>query len=161
MLPLQQSYDVPNNFDVWQQDDDIITEVFQAPKDDPMQCSPDDFRSYLKDFDDYSFEHLDLFYEEYYQPLLCLNFDKGEDVSCLKRDTCDKFVHLPSTTLPRYVTKGVVGKHVPCLEFSTRKSLLLESKDRLKTLRRSLLSHSFIFPLRNFHSSSRFLLVFS
>jgi len=43
MLPLQQSYDVPNNFDVWQQDDDIITEVSQAPKDDPVQSSPDDF----------------------------------------------------------------------------------------------------------------------
>jgi hypothetical protein len=25
MFPLQHSYDVPNNFDVWQQDDDIIT----------------------------------------------------------------------------------------------------------------------------------------
>jgi hypothetical protein len=25
MLPLQQSYDVPNNFDIWRQDDDIIT----------------------------------------------------------------------------------------------------------------------------------------
>ena len=25
MFPLQQSYDVPNNFDVWKQDDDIIT----------------------------------------------------------------------------------------------------------------------------------------
>jgi hypothetical protein len=43
MFPLQQSYDVPNNFDVWKQDDDIITKVFQAPKDDPVQCSPDDF----------------------------------------------------------------------------------------------------------------------
>jgi hypothetical protein len=36
MFPLQQSYDVPNNFYVWKQDYDIITEVFQAPKDDPM-----------------------------------------------------------------------------------------------------------------------------
>jgi hypothetical protein len=47
IFPLQQSYDVPNNFDVWKQDNDIITKVFQAPKDDPVQCSPDDFRSYL------------------------------------------------------------------------------------------------------------------
>jgi hypothetical protein len=161
MFPLQQSYDVPNNFDVWQQDDDIITEVFQAPKDDPVQCSPDDFRSYLEDFDEYSFEHLDLFYEEDYQPSLCSNFDKGEDVACLKQDTCDKVVQLPSTTLPRYVTKGVVGKHVPCLEFSPGQSLLLESKGRLNTLRRSLLSQSFNIPLRNCQSSSRFLLVLS
>jgi hypothetical protein len=33
---------------------------------------------------------------------------------------------LPSTTLPHYVTKGVVGKHVPCLEFSPGQSLLLD-----------------------------------
>jgi hypothetical protein len=48
MFPLQQPYDVPNNFDVWKQDDDIITEVFQAPKDYLVQCYPDDFRSYLR-----------------------------------------------------------------------------------------------------------------
>jgi hypothetical protein len=159
MFPLQQSYDVPNNFDIWQQDDDIITKVFQAPKDDLVQCSPDDFRSYLEDFDEYSFEHLDLFYEEYYQPPLCSNLDKGEDIACPKQDTCDKVFHLPSITLPRYVTKGVVGKHVPCLEFSPGKSLLLEFKGRLNTLRRSLLSQSFNLPLRNCQSSSRFLLV--
>jgi hypothetical protein len=40
MFLLQQSYDVPNNFDVWQQDDDIISEVFQEPKHDLVQCSP-------------------------------------------------------------------------------------------------------------------------
>jgi hypothetical protein len=157
MLPLQQSYDVPNNFDVWQQDDDIITKVFQAPKDDSVQCSLDDFRSYLEDFDEYSFEHLDLFYEEDYQPSLCSNFDKGEDVAYPKQDTCDKVVHLPWTTLPRCVTKVVVS----CLEFSLGQSLLLESKGRLKTLRISLLSQSFSFPLRNCQSSSRFLLVLS
>jgi hypothetical protein len=84
MLPLQQSYDVPNNFDVWQQDDDIITKVFQTPKDVLVQCSPDDFQSYLEDFDEYSFVHLDLFYEEDYQLSLCSNFDKGEDIACLK-----------------------------------------------------------------------------
>jgi hypothetical protein len=159
VFPLQQSYDVPNNFDIWKQDDDIITEVFQAPKDDPVQCSPNDFRSYLEDFDEYSFEHLDLFYEENYQPPLCSNLDKGEDISCPKKGTCDKVFQLPSTTLPRYVTKGVVGKHVPCLEFSPGQSLLLEFKGRLNTLRRSLLSQSFNLPLRNCQSSSRFLLV--
>jgi hypothetical protein len=126
-----------------------------------MQCSPDDFRSYLEDFDAYFFEHLDLFYEEDYQPPLCSNFDKGEEVAYLKKNTCDKFVQLLSTTLPLYVTKGVVGKHVPCLEFSPGQSLLLESKGRLKTLRISLLSQYFNFPLRNCESSARFLLVLS
>jgi hypothetical protein len=73
--------------------------------------------------------------------------------------TCDKVFQPPSITLPRYVTKGAVGKHVPCLEFSPGKSLLLEFKGRLNTLRRSLLFQSFSFPLEDCRSSSRFLLV--
>jgi hypothetical protein len=159
MFPLQQSYDLPNNFDVWQQDDDIITKVFQAPKDDPVQYSPDDVWSYLEDFDEYSFENLDLFYEEYYQPLLCSDLDKGEDIAFPKKDTCNKVFQPPSITLPHYVTKHAVGKYVPCLEFSLRKRLLLEFKGRLNTSRRSLLSQPFSLPLRNCQSSSRFLLV--
>jgi hypothetical protein len=158
MFPLQQSYDVLNNFDVWKQDDDIITEVFQAPKDDPVQISPDDFRSYLEDFDEYPFEHLDLFYEEYYQPSLCSNFDKGEDVGFLKQDTCDKVVQLPLIALPRYVTKDAVGEHVSCFKFSLGKKISLEFKGRLNALR-SLLSQSFSFPLRSCQFPSKFLLI--
>jgi hypothetical protein len=120
-----------------------------------VQCYPDDFRSYLE----YSFENLDLFYEEYYQPPLCSDIDKGEDIAFLKQGTCDKVFQLPSTTLPRYVTKGVVGKHVPCIEFSLEQSLILEFKGSLSTLRTSLLSQYFIFPLRNCQSSSRFFFV--
>jgi hypothetical protein len=59
-----------------------------------VQCSPDDLRSYLEDFDEYSFEHLDLFYEEDYQPSLCSDLDKGEDVAFLKHDACDKVFQL-------------------------------------------------------------------
>ena len=118
-----------------------------------MQCSPDDFWSYLEEFYEYSFENLYLFYEKYYQPSLYSNFDKGEDVACLKQGTCDKASQLPSTTLPRYVTKGVVVKHVPCPKFSLGQSLPLEFKGRLNTLRRSLLSQSFSFPLKNCQSS--------
>jgi hypothetical protein len=153
LLSLQQSYDVRNNFDVWQQDDDIITDVSQAPKGDLALCSPNNFWSYLEDFDEYSFEHLDLFYEEDNQPSLCSDLDKGEDVACLKQGTCDKASQLTSTTLPRYVTKGVVVKHVPCPKFSLGQSLPLEFKGRLNTLRRSLLSQSFSFPLKNCQSS--------
>jgi hypothetical protein len=90
MLPLQLSYEVTTNFDIWKQGDDVVTDVFQAPKGDLVLCSPNDFWSYLEDFDEYSFEHLDLFYEEDYQPLLCSDIDKGKDVSFLKQDTCDK-----------------------------------------------------------------------
>jgi hypothetical protein len=159
MFPLQLSYEVTNDFDIWKQGDDIVTDTFQTPKDDLVLCSPDDFRSYLEDFDQYSFEHSDLFYEENYQPPLCSDLDKSEDIAFLKQDTCDKIFQPPSITLPCYVTKGVVGKHVPCLEFSLGKSILLEFKGRLNTLRRSLLFQSFNFPLENCRSSSRFLLV--
>jgi hypothetical protein len=32
MFPLQLSYEVTTNFDIWQQGDDVVTDVFQAPK---------------------------------------------------------------------------------------------------------------------------------
>jgi hypothetical protein len=123
-----------------------------------VQCSPDDFSSYLEDFDEYSFEILDLFYEEDYQPSLCSNFDKGEDVACLKQDNCDKVVQLPLIALPRYVTKDAVGEHVSCFKFSLGKKFPLEFKRRLNALR-SLLSQSFNFPLRSCQLTSKFLLI--
>jgi hypothetical protein len=137
MLPLQLSYEVTNDFDIWQQGNDIITSI---SRDDLILFSPDDFRSYLECFDEYSLEHLDLFYEEDYQPLFCSDLDRGEDIACPKQGTCDKVLQPPSITLPRYVIKGVVGKHAPCLEFYPGQSLLLEFKGRLNALKRSLLS---------------------
>jgi len=50
-LPLQPSYEV-TNFDSWQQGDDIITDTFQTPRDDLVLYPPDDFQSYLEDFDE-------------------------------------------------------------------------------------------------------------
>ena len=138
-LPLQLSYEVTNNFDIWQQGDDMVTNIFQTPKDDLVLCS-NDFQSYLEDFDEYSFEHLDLFHEEYYQPPLCSDLDRSEEITCLKQDTCDKIFHLPLITLPRYVTKGMVWKHVPCPKSFVGQSFLLEFRGKLSTLRRSLLS---------------------
>jgi hypothetical protein len=158
-LPLQLSYEVTNSFDIWQQGDDVITKKFQTPKDDLVLCSPNDFRSYLEDFDECSFEHLDLFHEEYYQSLLCSDVDKGQEISCREKNPYDTIFQLPLTILSRCVTKGVVGKHALCLKFSLGKSLLLEFKGRLNTSRRSLLSQSFSLPLRNCQSSSTFLLV--
>ena len=79
----------------------------------------------------------------------------------MKQDTCDKVFQHPLITLPHYVTKDAIGKHVPCPKFSLGKRLLLEFKGRLNTLRRSLLSQSFSFPLRNCQSSSTLLLVTS
>jgi hypothetical protein len=84
-FPLPLSHEVTNKFDIWQQGHDMITIFFQTPKDDLMLCSPNNFRSYLEDFDDCSFEHLDLFHEEYYQPPLCSDLDRGEDIACPRR----------------------------------------------------------------------------
>jgi hypothetical protein len=66
MLPLQLLYEVTNNSDMWKQGDGMVTDIFQTPKDDLVQCSHDNFQLYLEDFDEYSFEKLYLFYEEYY-----------------------------------------------------------------------------------------------
>jgi hypothetical protein len=156
VLPLQLSYEVTNDLGIWQQGNDIVIDI---SKGDLVLFSPDDFQSYLEDFDEYSFEHLDLSYEKDYQPPLCSDLDRGEDIAFLKQGTSDKVLHPLSITLPCYVIKGVVGKHVPCFEFYPGQSLLLESKGRLNTLKRSLLSQSFCLPLRNCQSSSRFLLV--
>jgi hypothetical protein len=127
----------------------MVTNFFQTPKDDLVLCSPNNFRSYLKDFDEYSFEHLDLFHEEYYQPQLCSNIDKGEDIAFLEKDPYNNVSQLPLTILSCYITKGVVGKHVLCLELSLRKILLLEFKGSSNTSRRSLLYQYFGLPLRN------------
>jgi hypothetical protein len=154
---LQLSYDVTNNSDIRQQGNDIVTDISKGVL---FLCPPYDFQSYLEYFDEYPFEHLDLFYEEYYQPPSCSDLDRGEDIAFPTHSTCDKVIQ-PPFTLPRCVTKGVVGKHFPCVEFSPGQSLLLEFKGRLNTLRRILLYHSFNFPLEICQSFSRFLLVLS
>jgi hypothetical protein len=70
LLSLQQPYVIVNGFDVWQQGDDMIMDLFQPPRDDFLQHPHDDFRSCLGGFDTCSFEHLDLLYEEIFQPQL-------------------------------------------------------------------------------------------
>jgi hypothetical protein len=87
--------------------------IIQTPKDDLILCSPNNFLSYLEDFDDCFSEHLDLFYEENYQPSLCSYLDINEEVTSLKQDTCDNIFHPTLITLPHYVIEGMVWKHVP------------------------------------------------
>jgi hypothetical protein len=43
LFPLQQPYVITIDFDVWQQGDDMITYLFQPPRDDFLQHSHDDF----------------------------------------------------------------------------------------------------------------------
>jgi hypothetical protein len=159
VLPLQLSQQVTLDFDQWQQGDDIITDTFQTPKVDLVPYFPDDFRSYLEDFDEYSSEHLDSFHEEDYQPPLCSGLDRSKDIVFLKKDSCDNFLQPPPITLPCCVIKGVVGKYVFCIEFPLRQTL--EFKGRLNTSRKSLSSQPLNLPLRVCQSSSRSLSILS
>jgi hypothetical protein len=92
---------------------------------------PDDFRSYLEAFDEYSSEHLDLPYEDDYQPPLCSDFDRSKNIVCLKKDSHDLFLQLPVITLPCFSIKGVVGKYIFNVEFPLRQTL--DSKGWLGT----------------------------
>jgi hypothetical protein len=123
VLPLQLSQ---RALDQWQQGDEIFTDAPQTPKDDLMLCFPNDFRSYIEDFDDCSSEHLDLFYEDDYQPPLCSSFDRSKNVVCLKKDSHDLFLQPPFITLPCCIIKGVVGNYTFCIKFPLKQTL--ESK---------------------------------
>ena len=60
-MPLEQPYVYVDNTYVWEHEDDMITDLFQPPRDDLLQHSHDDFWSYPGGFDTYYFDHLDLF----------------------------------------------------------------------------------------------------
>jgi hypothetical protein len=107
VLPLQLSQQA---LDQWQQGDEIFTDSPQTPKVDQVQYLPDDFRSYLEAFDEYSSEHLDLPYEDDYQPPLCSDFDRSKNIVCLKKDSHHFSLQPPVITLPCFSIKGVVGK---------------------------------------------------
>jgi hypothetical protein len=150
VLPLQLSQQA---LDQWQQGDEIFTGSPQTPKVDRVQYLPDDFRSYLEAFDEYSSEHLDLPYEDDYQPPLCSDFDRSKNIVCLKKDSHDLFLQLPVITLPCFSIKGVVGKYIFNVEFPLRKTL--DSKGWLGTASLSQLSQFFNFPLIACQSSAR------
>jgi hypothetical protein len=122
LLPLQQPYVITTDFDVWQQGDldDMIADLFQLPRDDFLQHSRDDFRSYPGRFDTYSFEHLDLLDEEDFQPSLCSNFDEGEDMIFPKQDFCDEIFQPSSFPSSRHVIEDAAGKHIPYPRLSPR-----------------------------------------
>jgi hypothetical protein len=151
VLPLQLSQWIALH--QWQQGDEVFTHTLQKPKDDPVPCFPDDFRSYLEDFDDCSSEHLDLFYEDDYQPLLCSDFDASKNIVCLKKVFHDFSLQPPVITLPCLSIKGVVGKYIFHIELPLRKTL--DSKGQLDTASLSQLSQFFNFPLVVCQSSAR------
>jgi hypothetical protein len=67
-FPLQQPYVIVVDLESWQHEDDMIRYLFQPPKDDLLQHSHEEFWSYPRGFDTFSFEHLYLFHKEDFQP---------------------------------------------------------------------------------------------
>jgi len=150
MFPLQSSQQA---LDQWQQGDKIFTDTPQMPKVDQVERLPKNFWSYLEAFDDYSSYHLDLSYEDDYQPPLCLDFDRSKNIVCLKKDSHDLFLQLSAITLPRCFIKGIVGKCVFYIEFPLKKTL--EYRGWSKTMSSGLSSQCFNLPLRVGQSSIR------
>jgi hypothetical protein len=137
----------------------MITNLFQPPRDDLLQHPHDAFQSCPRGFDTYPFEHLDLLYEENFQPPLCSNFDEGEDMICQEQDFCDEILHPSSFPSFHYAIEDTVGKHVPHPKLSPMQNFFLEFKGRLDALRRNLTPQSFIPPLSNYMSPSRVLFI--
>jgi hypothetical protein len=46
-FPLEQPYVIATDSDVWKHEDDMITDLFQPPKDDLLQHSHDDFNGHI------------------------------------------------------------------------------------------------------------------
>jgi hypothetical protein len=109
LLPLEQPYVIVNDSDVWQHEDDMITDLFQPPRDDLLQYSHDDFQSYLGSGDIYPFEHLDLSYEEDLQPPLCSNFDEDEAMIFPGHEFHDESFQPSSFPSSCYTTKDTTG----------------------------------------------------
>jgi hypothetical protein len=120
-LPLQLPQQI--TFDQWQQGDKVFTHAFQRTKDDPAPCFPDDFRSYLEDFDDCSSEHLDLFCEDDCQSPIWSDFDTSKDIVCLKKGSHGFSLQPSVVTLPCLSIKGVLGKYIFNVEFPLGKTL--------------------------------------
>jgi hypothetical protein len=82
----------------------MITYLFQPHKDNLLQHSHDDFWSYPGGFDTYSFEHLDLSYEEEFKPPLCSNFDEGKDMIYPEQYFCyENFQPSPFSSCYSYI----------------------------------------------------------
>lgn len=73
LLPLEHTSMYINDSSFGQQEDDMFIYLFQPPRNDSLQHSHDDLQSYPRRCDTYPFEHSGLFYEEGFQPPLCLD----------------------------------------------------------------------------------------
>jgi hypothetical protein len=60
LFPLEQPCVIDNDSYSWKHEDEMITYLFQPSRDDSLQHSHDDFQTYPRRLDTYSFENLDL-----------------------------------------------------------------------------------------------------
>jgi len=146
VFPLQLSQQI--TLDQWQQGYESFIHTFKTPKDDLVPCLTDDFQSCIEGFDEYSFEHLESFHEDDYQPLLCSGIHRSKDLLFLNKDPCDNFPQPPPITLLCCVSRGVFGEYFFDVEIPLGKTI--ESKGWLNTKSLSLSSQCFNFPLRFF-----------
>jgi hypothetical protein len=110
-------------FDQWQQGDEVFTHTFQRIKDDPVPYFPDDFWSYLEDFDDCSSEHLDLLCEDDCQSPIFSDFDTSENIVCLRKVSYGFSLQPHVVTLPCLSIIGFLGRYIFNVEFPFRKTL--------------------------------------
>jgi hypothetical protein len=111
-------------FDQWKQEDEVFTHTFKRIKDDLVPHFPDDFQSYLEEFDDCSSEHLDLFCEDDCQSPICSDFDTSESIICLRKVSHDFSLQPPIVTLPCLSIKGVLGKYIFNVESPFKQTLI-------------------------------------
>jgi hypothetical protein len=123
LLPSEQPYVVANDSDVWQHEYDMITDLFQPPRIEPLHL--DDAQPFLGGSDTCPFEHSDLFYEEDLQPPLCSNLDEDEAMICLGHKFHDEIFQPSSCPSSCYTTEDTAGKHVLCPKLSPRKKISL------------------------------------
>jgi hypothetical protein len=90
LLPLEQPYVIATDSDVWKQEDDMITDLFQPPRDDLLQHSHDDFRSYPGGLIHILLSTWIYSTKKIFNHLLCSNFDEGKDMIFLEQDFCDE-----------------------------------------------------------------------
>jgi hypothetical protein len=64
--------DHPN---IWNPDNNMSIDLSHPFKDDLLHCMNDDFQSYLRSCDAYSFEHLDMLNGGHFRPSSCSNLD--------------------------------------------------------------------------------------
>jgi hypothetical protein len=84
LFPSQLSYEIVVDSDIWKQGDDIITDVFQTPKDDLMHILIMIFGHTLRSLMNILLSTWIYSMKKSFNHLLCSDFDEGEDMVFLE-----------------------------------------------------------------------------